>query len=162
MTNASRRITLQRSMFWRLVGGPRPQGLAVIFALFAVERMYVVLDRGRSGGEVGVTALVLAALVAVIIVGATSHAEADSTGVHWRYFRTHSYAWSEIGQISLAIKSTGIANVRHLILVRPVQSRGARRIAPAGTGGRARITFGRELLALAAVHGIAVENDWAR
>jgi hypothetical protein len=93
-----------------------------------------------------------------MFVGATGWASMDETGVQWRYYATHRYAWNEIEQVALAVHRVSLATVRETI---ELQVHGRRRVVtPAVIAGRDRVRFGRAVLAGAAARNIAVQDGW--
>jgi hypothetical protein len=154
-------IRLDRSLPGRLWGGARVQPLVLTFVVLGAVRV-IGLAAGLIDDQslpLSWTASIWAILVALLLVGATGWATADDAGVHWRYYRTHKYAWSEIEQLCLDTKVIGITAVRYVLVV---QARGRRhQIVPAHMAGPGRKAFARELVATAAARGIPVVDRWS-
>lgn len=153
-------IHLDRSLLGRLLGGARLQPLvALLVLLLAMRAVLLAAGEHQDSLPLSQTLLVLLVLLVVLLIGATGHAEADDTGVSWRYYLPHRLPWEEIDQISLVVRGVGLTSLRHLLVVRAAGHRHV--ITPAWVAGSGQIRFGRELLAAAAARGIAVDDHWA-
>lgn len=153
-------IRLDRSLLARLVSGARLQGLIALFAVLIALRAI-----GQAAGAIddnslpiGVTLLVLLALVVVLAAGATGYAEADEAEVRWRYYLAHRYPWSDIEQVELQVVGVSIVGVRHLMFVHVGGRR--RKITPGCGHGRGQLDFAAHLLALAAARGLPTVDGW--
>ena len=90
-------------------------------------------------------------------LGVSASARADADGVHWRYFRSRSYSWSEINRFRfggrLVKGTTGISHPAILVSVAGHEHP----VTPAfGCGTRRLVEFGNQLIDLAAAHGVPV------
>ncbi len=153
-------IRLERSAVARLVSGARLQGLITFFALLialrAIGQAVGAID--DTSLPIGGTLLILLALVVIVAVGAAGSAEADDTGVRWRYFVTQNHPWTEIEQVELRVVGVSLVGLRHLMFVRA----GGRshKVTPACGRSRDQFRFAADLLPLAARHGVAVVDGW--
>lgn len=153
------RIRLQRSLLGRIAGGALLQPLLALLTVLLPVRLILAVMSSDGTSQAGAIAVIAGVLIALWTLGVVARAEADDEGVRWRYYYAHDLRWGEIEQVSLVTRGTGRLGLRHQILV----SAGGRQyaITPASAGGPGRIEFARDLLRLAASHGVAAGFDEA-
>lgn len=164
MSSPAAEVRLSRSLATRLFGGGNFQWLlTVVLVLYVALIVFVSVLIGPS---------TLLGLITVLIpgipwlFGVTAYARADNDGVHWRYYRPHTYAWSEIDQVEFgSVVRGGASSANRIPAVRVGVAGTSHPIAPSAGVGLPRLTaFARGLDALARTHGVpagaAVVGNW--
>ena len=150
---------LQRNLVNRLFGGMILQALVSTVALIALAAAVIRLAHGDTAGLVRVLVIGLVA-AAVAAIGATGSARADDDGVHWRYYGSHSIAWSDMDGVTLRFIAVGLNGWRQPLVIRARGHQRGRIVTPVSGSSRGGKAFGRAVLAQAEARGIAVRDEW--
>jgi hypothetical protein len=147
---------LRRSLFARLFTGFFLQQILTCALALELVLVVIVSTFGSAGTVLAATA---PSLIFWVIwgFGVAGSAEADDTGLRWRYYAAHRYAWTEIEEIefggAIVRGTTGLGRPVIRVVV------GGRRhpVTPAYGCSRSQLAeFGRAVSALATAHGVAV------
>jgi hypothetical protein len=156
---------LKRGIGARLLGGMLFQwalsfGLAIIPAVLIFTAIIAITSHiaWPFDGSDALSLLPGSPCAAIWLMGVTAHAEVDETGVSWRYYVRHAYAWDEIEEIEFGgtLLAAGQTPLRQPAIF--VIAGGHRhKVAPAvGVSARHLSEFGHRLGLEAERHGISV------
>lgn len=150
----SSRVRLRRPLLTRLFSSAL-QTLLTVYAL-AVAGMLVAAVAGRLDWSYWPLYLVDLAAVAVWLLGVTAWAEADDSGVRWRYWMKQDVPWRDVSRVALGQRAIvqygpGPDRSQPAILVRGKGDEDF--VRPAAMCGRHRREFGTAVLELAGRHG---------